>query len=343
MAVSAVTQLSDLDFQTQAFADTMAGEFFNRVDALTSGVIAPVPAGLIPAGSSGQFMNAPQWDTLDYTGTSVISATASAPTPGVNGTWKTYAPYIPLEQAWGSDFLNLVHAALDPAAEVARQVGRWAAEVVSYVSAQATVGAMTTALNSSHTTGVTFDGATITTDAGITARALLYDNQAELTRCVMHGKVMGDAVRDKILETLANSTGATSGYDEGIIRMFLGAQVGMSDIFCAAVSSIYPTYFAAPGSVVFHSTPIAQSSVSNGAIDNISAGGINVQIERFRTLDRGGSDIITARLNIAAAVKGMEYQTTAPTAITDLATGANWAKSTNCDNKLVKIVRVTTL
>lgn len=341
----AVTTLSDLKFNTQAFADAMAGSFNSQLNALTSGIVSPIPAGLIPSGTPGQYMNAPQWETLDYTGTSQIAAASAAPTPGKNGQWKTYAPYLAREQAWGGDFLSIVQAAEDAEAEVARQIGRWAADFVTYLSAQSLIGAMTTALNATHTTQSTYEGATITFEGALAAKALLTDNQGKLTGCLMHGKVHSDAVRDQVVNTLAGSQGATDGYRTGLIQEIAGSFAYMNDIFCAAVSTIYPTYFGAPGSIIFHSTDIPNSAaMSSGTdIDVVSANGITVQIERHRSQAGGGSNLITARLNIATAVKGLEWQSTANPAPTDLATGANWAVSTNADAKDIKIVRLTTL
>ncbi len=336
----AATTLTDLDFQTQAFTDVMQGEFDTSLAAHVSGVLSPVP-GALALNEGGQYINIPQYDNLSYSGTTKISAASAAPTIGANGTWKTYAPLMAREQTWGSEFLSIAQAALDPAAEIARQVGRWAADVVTYFASQAVAGAFATALNSSHS----YTGAgSINMEDANRARKLLGDAQMYLTQCIMHGNIHADALNDKILTTLNGSQGATDGYRSGAVDYFLGALTSMDDLFCAAVSDVYPTYFAAPGAVLFHAAPVRNSSVTAGLIDNIATtNGINVQIERFRSQVGGGTDAITARLNLATAVKGLEWAGSANPDPADLATGSNWGVSTGCPNKMIKIVRVTNL
>lgn len=334
----AATALSNLDFQSQAFADVFAGEFDTQISAHTSGVIAPVPQGLA-MNQGGEFINVPQYDNLDYSGTTKISAASSAATIGANGTWKTYMPLSAREQVWGSEFLVSAMTSLDPAAEIARQVARWSADVVTYFASQSVAGAFATALNSSHS----FTGAgSINLEDCNRARKLLGDMQSALTQAIMHGYVHTDAVNDGIITTLTGSNGAADMYRSGVVDYLLGAKVSMDDLFCAAVSSVYPTYFAAPGSVLYHTTDVKASSVSAGLIDNVTGpNGIKVQIERFRSQIGGGTDAIAARINLAVGVKGLEWQTTGNPDPADLATGSNWALSSGCPTKMVKIVRVT--
>lgn len=338
----AVTALTDLDFNTQAFSDVFGGVFNETIEALSSGLVSAVPAGLIPAGTPGQYVNIPQWDTLANS-TSQITDTSSAPTPGANGTWKTYAPYLAREQAWGASFLSMVQAAEDAEEEVAKQVAQWAARFAVYLAGQAAVGGFATALNTTHSTGSTYEAATITFDGALAAKALLTDNSGQLDRAIMHGKVHSDAVRDKVITTLAGSQGATDAYTSGMINQIAGSMAYQNDLMCTAVSSVYPTYFGAPGSIIFHSTEMPVSSQSFSKISNINANGVNVQLEAFRSQASGGADVLTARMNIAMAIKGLEWQSTANPAPTDLATGSNWAVSTNAETKDIKIVRLTTL
>lgn len=336
----ASTTLTDLDFQTQAFSDVFAGEFDTQMAAHTSGVVAPVPNGLA-LNQGGQYINVPQYDNLDYSGTTKVSAASSAATIGSNGTWKSYMPLSAREQVWGSEFLVSAMSTLDPAAEIARQVARWSADVVSYFASQSVAGAFATALNSSHN----YTGAgSINLEDCNRARKLLGDMQSSLTQAIMHGYVHADAINDGIIDTLAGSNGASDMYRSGVVDYLLGAKVSMDDLFCAAVSSVYPTYFAAPGSVLFHTTDVKASSVTAGFIDNITGpNGIKIQLERFRSQVGGGTDAIAARINLAVGVKGLEWQSTANPDPADLATGSNWAVSTGCPNKLIKIVRVTNI
>jgi len=337
-----LTAASDLDYNSVAFSDIFTGVFTEKKDALSSGLLMGVPAGAL-FNIDGDFLGVRQWDTLDYTGTSQVTATSSAPTAGANGTLLSKLPFLFQEQAWGTGALAMVSAAVDPNAEMARQLGTWAANVVNYLGAKATIGAFATALASTHSTS-TNSGTPFSLESAIDTKRLLGDNQTDLNICVTHGYVAADMLKNGIFTALAGSNGASELFTAGAVSIALGATVYQSDLYCPIdANNDYPCYFGAPGAILFHTRSIPISSQSFSKVFNIgNPDDVTLQVEISRTQASGGADVLTARLNCAVGVRGTEWQSTTNPAISSLATGSNWAKTSGIADKNIKIVCMNT-
>lgn len=338
----ALTAASDLDYTSQSFSDIFQGVFTEKRAATNSGLLAAVPSAAI-SNRDGDFLGVRQWDTLDYSGITQVTASSSAPTPSANGTLLSKLPFLFQEQSWGSGALAVVSSASDPNAEMASQLATWAANVTNYLGAKATIGAFATALAATHSTSIN-SGAPFALENAIKTKALIGDAQTDLTICVTHGLVAADMLKNGIFTVLQGSQGATDLFQQGAVSISLGAKLFQSDLYSAIdANGDYPCYFGAPGSILFYTRAIpisAQSFSKTYTVGDVD--GVNCQVEVSRSQASGGADVITARLNIAVGVRGLEWQSTTNPTVSSLATGSNWAKTSGIDDKLIKIVCMNT-
>lgn len=337
----ASTNLSDIDFNSNQFANTMAGEFTHRLAFLNSGVLSEVPENILSSETKGYFANIPHYDTLSGSSAQITSGSSTS----VNSlaTYNNVAPWIEREMACSADQLIKVVSGNDPAMEIAKQLAQyWAGE--AHRDALQRLGAVfTTALATSHSTGSTYAGSPISLDGGIAAKLLLGDNQDQLNAVLWNSKVHNDALKDKIATVLAGTVGADDGYNRGMIVEFLGARAFQTDKL-SAVSSVYPTYFAGEGAIAYKFRNRSQSAESNANTFTINAGGLKIEIERYRnSVSAGGLDYIISRASFFTHVMGTAWNS-ATTNPTDgqLATDSNWSKVAT-DDKLIKIVQLNTL
>lgn len=333
----ASTILSDVNFLSEPFAATLQGEFTHRLGFLTSGVMSPIPSGLVK--DQGYTAAMPKWNALDGDPDQITTSLSTT----INNLTdvKDVDVWVEREKAWGADQMIRIVAGQDKdvTKEVARQLAQYWAGVLHNSGMQVLKGVFATALSSSHSTGSTYSGANITVEGGLAAKLKLGDNSDMLTTFLTNSKVKTDMVSDKIA---TYDKAAVDTYLSGEVLSFLGANVVTTDKL-AAVSSVYPSYFAAQGSMAYTFRNRTQNAFNNSNVFSINAGGINIEVEiaRNSTL-AGGQDYIITRASYLVHVPGVKWNvgTTNPTNA-QLATGSNWATAYS-DNKLIKIVELKT-
>lgn len=335
----ASTQLANIDFNSDYFADTMEGVFTQRNAALSSGVMEEVPGD---SNFSGFLFQCPWFDTLSGD-SQVISSASSAATVNSMGTLKSSFPMLEREKAWGWEQILKIVGSTDATAEAARQVGTYLANEAHRIAGVVTNGAF--ASSSLSAVNAYTPGSSLTKEAAVTAKGLIGDNQDQLNSVIWHSAIHNVALKDKLATPLDNAQGQADAYRNGVVYEFLGGLAYQSDSFCPATSSIYPTYFAGNGSIIYKFRE-RSGQAQSGAVKliPISAGPLKGEIELSRTQAGGGTDIMTLRFSMGVGVKGVEWQVAAAEGTTDaaLATGTNWATTSGIDNKLIRIVQLNT-
>lgn len=337
----ASTVLADIDFNSNYYTSIMEGAYNHRLAMLTSGVLGEVPENILSSQTKGEFANIPMFDTLS--GDSVQITTSSSTTVNNLASFNSVSAWVNREKAWGADQIIKVVSGQDVAEEIMRQIGEYWANEVHKNMIVCLGGSMATALASTHSTGATYAGATINLDGGIAAKQLLGDNQDQLKAVFWNSKVGSDALKDKIVDVLKYSDGSTMGYDSGIVNVFLGATAYQTDKL-TATASVYPTYFAAPGTLVYKFREFSSSTQTNSNVTNVSAGGLKIQVEKHRVaLTAGGQDVLISRASFLTHVMGTAWDVSIsnPTNA-QLATGSNWSK-TATDDKYIKVAELKTL
>lgn len=337
----ASTVLSDVDYNSNAFASAVSGYFTQRLEFLNSGILANIPDSVLASNTTGHFAHFPHYSTIS--GDSVQITTSVSTTVNSLATFDNIAAWVEREKAWGADQIIRTVAGLDPAEEVAKQLGEYWAGEIHRDALLRLGGAFTTALASTHSTGSAYSPATITLEGGVAAKQLLGDNQDLLTSVVMNSKVKSDAMLKKIITELAGTSGAVDAYNSGSIEMFLGSKVYSSDKL-TATSSVYPTYFAAQGAIGYKFRNRTASSQTNAEVFRINAGGLNVEVEKHRVaLTAGGQDVLISRASYLSHPFGTAWDvSTANPTDAQLATDTNWSKVAT-DDKLIRIVQLNTL
>lgn len=337
------TVIADIDFNSEQFAEVAAGEFTHKLGLLSSNILSEVPDSVVSKGATGFYAHMPKWDVLS--GTPDRITTSLSTTVNALGTADSIAVWVEREKAFGADQMVKVATSNDPMNEAAMQVGQYVASAVHADAVARLGGAFATALGTSHSTGGTYAGATITLEGGIAARQLLGDNQDNLSAVVMNSKVKSDALLKKIVTELPNTQGAVDAYNSGNIPYFLGSQVYASDKL-TATASVYPTYFASPGAMIYKMRNRPSSTQTNANVFNVSFGGLNVEVERARvSLTAGGQDVLIIRASFFTHIPGTAWNISGGGANpTDaaLATSTNWTKTAS-DDKEIKIVQLKTL
>ncbi len=335
----ASTQSANIDFNSDYFTDTMEGVFTQRNAALSSGVMEEVPGN---GNFSGFLFQAPWYDTLSGD-SQVISSASSAATVNAMGTLKSSFPMLEREKAFGWEQMLKIYSQSDPTAEAARQIATYVANETHRIAGVVTNGAFASASLSA--VNAYTPGSALTNDAAVTAKGLIGDNQDVLSSVIWHSAIHNKALKEKWSTPLDNTNGQADAYRKGVVYEYLGCMTYQSDSFCAATAGVYPTYFAAPGSIIYKFRPRSADAL-NGAVRlfNINAGPVQCEVELSRTQAGGGTDIMTIRFSLGVGIKGVEWGVAAAEGTTDaaLATGTNWALTSGIDNKLVRIVQLNT-
>ena len=338
----ASTNLSNIDFNSSTWKDIFAGEFTDRLGFLTSGAMASVNDSVISPDDKGYTVTIPHWNTLSGD-TDVITSSLTT-TVNSLATYKDIGVWCEREKAFGADQLVKVVSGADPAAEIARQMAQYIANEVHKQAMNVLAGVFSVELATTHSTGSTFAGGTINTDGILTAKQKLGDNQDQLTIALLNSKVYQDALRDGIITNNVSGVSAEQ-FRSGMIGQMLGMNPVMTDKL-TATSSVYPSYFAAPGAMIYKFRNRPVSIQSNANITRVNANGIIADIELYRNpTTGGGQDILIMRYSAVTHVPGVQYDgsgtATNPTNA-QLATAANWTKVAT-DDKLIKIVELKTL
>ena len=233
-----ITQIGDIDFQSQEFTDIMQGEFTYRLEFLNSGVLSELPDNVV---NNGYTVAMPHWETLS--GDSDVISTSLSTTINSLGTYND-AACVRKRKAWGAEQIMKVVTAADATAEMARQLDQYWANELHKTALKTLTGAFAVELASPHSTGGTYSGAIIYTDAVLAAKLLLGDNSDLLSAALMNSKVYNDALKDKIISI---DSGSVDSYNSGMIPKMLGMTPKATDKL-TATSSVYPSYFCSFGS-----------------------------------------------------------------------------------------------
>ena len=329
----AITQIGDIDFNSQEFTDIMQGEFTHRLEFLNSGVLSELPDSVV---NNGYTVAMPHWETLS--GDSDVISTSLTSTINSLGTYNDVGVWCEREKAWGAEQIVKVVTAADATAEMARQLGQYWANELHKTALKTLTGAFAVALASTHSTGSTYAGAIIDTDAVLAAKLKLGDNSDLLSAALMNSKVYNDALREKIISI---DTGGADSYNSGMIPRMLGMTPKATDKL-TATSSVYPSYFAAQGSMGYKFRPRPNQAYNNM---NRFLVGNNVEVELNRVATtNGGQDQFITRASFVTHVPGVAWAgaSTGNPTNTALATGSNWSKVAS-DDKLIRIFELQTL
>lgn len=338
----AATVLTDIDFNSSTWKDTFAGEFTDRLGFLSSGVMKEAPDNMIGGMDKGYTTTFTAWDTL--TGDTDVIAAGLTTTVNSLGTWKDIAVWCEREKAWGAEQIVNVVTGKDPAAEVARQLAQYAANELHKQAMSTLSGVFSVELATTHSTGNDYVGATISREGVLNAKQKLGDNMDMLEVALLNSKVHNDAIMDGIIANQINGV-ANEQFRSGLVGPMFGMIPTITDKL-TATASVYPSYFAAKGSMVYKFRDRPASSQTNANLYKINANGVNVEIERHRVaLTNGGQDVLILRFSATTHVLGVQYDgsgtSTNPTNA-QLATAANWTKVAP-DDKLIRIVQLKTL
>ena len=330
----ASTILTDVNFQSQVFKDTMLGEFTDRLGLLSSGILVEAPENVVSANDKGYTVAIPKWNTLSGDSVQITSATSTT----INNftDYKDVGVWVEREKAWGSDQMVAVVAGKDPTEEIARQLGTYGAIEMHKIALKVLTGVFDTALATTHSTGATYAGDIISPEAIIAAKQLLGDNNDLLKAIVMNSKVQSDAITQKIL-TYDNGGAVT--YNTGNTGNLLGLSPVVSDKL-VAVSSVYSSYIGALASMIYKLRNRVNQRFTNA--NTYKIGQFEVELNR-EAKTAGGQDELILRFSGLAHVPGVQWNGTVATNPTDaqLATGANWTKVAT-DDKLIRLVELKT-
>lgn len=340
----ASTKLSDINFQTPLFADHLFGEFTSRVAFLTSGVLQNAGnvrvQGVPLSQATGYSVAIPKFAALS--GDSAQITDSSSTSIESLGDVKDIGVWVEREKAWGADEMLQVVSGVDVTAEVARQIGGYWARELHRIAGRTRTGVFATALATTHSTGATFTGGLISYEAIAAVKQLLGDNKDLMTDMIWHSKVQNDALNARILY---NDTDTRQGYMSGQVPMVAGMRTHMQDATLEAVASVYSSYVAAQGSMIYTLRDRRKNSLSNANQFTITSPelGMSIDIELNRVAKTaGGQDEIITRASIMTHVPGVAYSsaTMNPTDA-QLATGGNYTK-VYTDDKLIRIAQLKT-
>lgn len=326
--------LSDFNFQSDAFQDTLQAELVDALSFKSSGILTD-GSGFLDKTKTGEFINVPQYETLADAMTQVT--TGSEKTTNDFADYKSTAVWVQREGAWGIESLVKTITGKDPLTEIARQVANKVAVTIQTTVINVLKGIFATALSSSHSTGTTYTGSTIDYDGIFGAKQKLGDAQMQLTRVIANSKVVSD-IGGLNRAVFTNTTLGVEAAVNAVVPVVAGMNTWMEDAI-TAVSSVYSTYISAPGAIIFLIGNWSRRDVNgNPVVSN----GIDVEFQRIAEVG-GGTDNIFVRVRYMVHPMGMEYNsaTVNPTDA-QLATGSNWTKSVDDDRK-IKIVELKTL
>jgi hypothetical protein len=325
------TKLSDVNFQSNVFKDTLDGEFTNKLQ-ISNGILAEAPEELISP-VAGYTQEIPKWNTIS--GSTVPITTSLTTSYNQLTDYTDKCIWMEREVAWSAEQMLMTVAGTDKDAteQTARQLGTYLALEVQRLSLKVIDGVFATALASSHVKSD--NGNTINIEGVEAARLLLGDSKKDLNNIIMHSKVESDALIAKIL-TYDKST--VDSYVSGNSGNVLGMTPFVDDDL-TPTDGLYTSLIGTKGAIVYKFRPRPQTRLNNA---NIVRLGNNVDLELYRASETaGGLDNIILRFSIAIHVPGVKWDTTGGVASnpTDaqLATGANWSKV--APTKLIRLVQ----
>lgn len=329
----AQTALTDVNFQSNAFLDTLTGEFTNQVGLLNA-IAMEAPDAYVDPNQKGQFITLPKWNTL--------SGDLEVITTGVDVTLNKLTDYID-KSVWlerqvafsAEEIVTIVAGAQkDPTKETATQFAKYMAEKLVGTIYAMLKGVFATTLATTHVFDDYTAGNTINQNGLVAAKQKLGDNSGFLTALCTHSKVASDALVAGIVRE-ATRGGAPDPFITGSMPTILGMNIQESDLL-APVADLYNTFIGRPGSIIYKFGKRDKPMLSNA---NIIQLGNNIDMELYRnSINSGGIDALIFRMRMMVHVPGVSWNvTTVSPTDAQLATGSNWNKVVS-DNKLIKLV-----
>ncbi|MBW7889565.1 MAG: major capsid protein [Bacteroidia bacterium] len=331
----ATTALTDIKFQSNIFKEALSAVFSDKLRFYNE-VLRPAPDAVISANETGQFVSLPQYSPVSSRMTSIASGNTL--TPGKLTQTNDRAAWLEREIAIASEEIVKIVSANDPTEEVAIQAATILAREVNYTTISALTGIFAAALLGSHVHDDS--GNTVSLEGLQAAKFKLGDSFEDLTLAICNSKVYNDMLTKKIAVEAGASTVTV---DSGRIFTALGMTVGAEDAL-TAVSSVYKTYLAKPGAIIFKFRNRPAQTFSAKNVTRVDTGtGVIADFEIARDpLNSGGVDTIIIRASYLVHPVGLAFtdQTTNPSD-TDLATGANWTKVASDDRQIGLIQYLT--
>lgn len=324
--------ITDFNYNDESFQDQLMAEIVDKLAFQSSGLLQE--AATIKD-DAGDYVVITQYPTVADGIQRIVSNT------DLNvydfSDYKQRAAWMTRGNAWGVEDLVNVIAKKDPIAEIVRQVSNMVAKAVQDSAINALTGIMATELATTHSTGNTYAGGTISYPAILGAKQLLGDSQQQLTIAVGNSKVFNDmaGVDINVFPAGIGNEAARSG-----ASLRLAGMNGWMEDALTVSAGVYSTYFAAPGAVVFKFGGWERRA-SDGS-GRLVKSMIDFEFDRA-ALTGGGTDIFIFRVKYLVHPLGMQYDATGGTNPTDavLATGTSWTKVAD-DNRKIKVVQLKT-
>lgn len=327
----AVTQIANLNYQDEAFQDTIQAMLVERLSAVSSGVLAPFSGNVETV---GDFTNVPQWATMDMAMEQVVSDTDG--TPVALSDYKMRTAWLQREKGYAVEDLVRIVGGKNAYDAVANQTATLFAKAIQTAAINTIKGAFATALATTHSTGAAYSGSDISKEGILAAKQLLGDNQYDLNTLLAHSKNVTDAVKALFTDFQYNNVGGEV-FRSGLPGQTLGTRVWADDSF-QPVADVYSTYISAPGTLVYGFRPWVRKDESG---NDVSSPAFSFEYER-NAKRGGGQTTLWIRGSFFVLLYGMQYNSnTKNPSDAQLATGANWTKVAD-DNKKIKIVELKT-
>ena len=326
----AASQLSDVNYQSEFFRETLAGRFTHQL-GLIQGVMQEAPENIISSNEQGHTVAIPQWKALSGDSVQITDSTTS--TINAMQDFKNVGVWVEREKAWGSaDVLGYI-AGKDAGVALADMIGSyWAAELQK-VGLNVLAGIFATALAGTHV--LDDSGVTVTPERLIDAKLKLGDNANLVKYMIANSKVAGDLEK---LKLLTYDTGGADTFVNGMVPRVLNMNLIQDDTL-TATASVYKSYLSKEGSMVYKLRNRKGSSITNKDVFNV--GGVEIELVRAGTT-AGGVDQFITRVSMLVHPNGMAYAGASNPTNATLATGASWSKAAN-DDKLIGIVQYLSL
>lgn len=327
--------ISDFNYNDEAFQAELQAEIVDKLAFQSSGLLQE--ATIMQNGEAGDYVVVTQYPTVADSIQRLVTNT------DINvydfNDYKQRAAWLTRGNAFGAENLINVIAKKDPIAEIIRQTSNMVAKAVQDSAINVLTGIMATALASTHSTGNTYEGSTISYPAVLGAKQLLGDSQNQLTVAVANSKVVNNAVALNIATFPAGNVGNDAARS-GVVPQMAGLNVWMEDALTVS-TGVYSTYLAAPGALVYKFDSWTRRA-SDGSGRIVSSPMVDFEFYRA-PLTGGGTDIFVFRIKYLVHPLGMQYDDTGGVNPTDatLATGTSWTKVADDDRK-IKLVQLRT-
>lgn len=324
--------LADFNYSDEGFQSELQAEIVDKLALTNSGVLTQT--NLFDTEASGSFLNITQYPTVADAPQQVISG-SDLDVRDFND-YKQRAAWLLKADAFGVENLVNIMAKKDPIGELLRQLSNTVSKAIQSSALNAVKGIMATALSTTHSTGSTYSGAEISYEAILAAKQLLGDAQMQLTKAICHSKVINNAAKMNIASFGNGVLGANSAVN-GNVPVLAGMETWMDDTL-AAVASVYSSFFASPGALVYGFGGWERNDLSGNKVKSAT---VDIEFGRNQ-LSGGGVDLMFYRFKSFVHPLGMSYTSaTANPTDAQLATGSNWTYVAD-DVRKIKIVELKT-